>query len=155
MLQFSTRARQVRLKAGGALVTLCMFTAPAALAQKAEASGIGPSSASVLGSIIRMLGALAIVFAIFFLGVWLFRNWQVLLRQKGMAPKLRVLEFKSLGARQALYVVAYERQRFLISTSPAGVTLLTALPDGGDVTETPSLGAPAFADVLLKALNKK
>lgn len=103
-----------------------------------------------------MLGALAIVFAIFFCGVWLFRNWQGLLRQRGAAPKLRVLEMKSLGARQALYVVGYERQRFLVSASPAGVTLLTPLPEGPEEpAQGTAAGAVPFADVLLKVLNKK
>ena len=118
--------------------------------------GAGLSSSSdITGSIIRMLGALAIVITVFLLGVWLFRNWQMVLRQRGTAPKLKVLEVKSLGSRQALYVVGYERQRFLLSSSAAGMTLLTELPEA---EEEPPLapGVPSpFAQALLKVLKRK
>jgi flagellar biogenesis protein FliO len=132
-----------------------ILVAPELWAAQSEATGIVPSSSSVLVTIFRMLGALAIVFAVFFCGVWLFRNWQGLLRQRGVAPKLRVMEFKSLGTRQALYVVAYERQRFLISSSSAGVALVTSLPEADDETVSAVTHAPTFADALLKVLNKK
>ena len=139
----------------GALALALLACAPAAWAQKAEAQAVGPSSDSILASIFRMLGALAIVFAIFFLGVWLFRNWQGLLRQRGVAPRLRVLEMKSLGARQALYVVAYERQRFLISTSSAGVALVTTLGESSEEIPQGPAGPTPFADALMKVLNRK
>ena len=132
-----------------------ILIAPELWAAQAEATGIVPSSSSVLVTIFRMTGALAIVFAVFFCGVWLFRNWQGLLRQRGVAPKLRVMEFKSLGTRQALYVVAYERQRFLISSSSAGVALLTPLPEADEEPVSAVTHAPTFADALLKVLNKK
>jgi flagellar biogenesis protein FliO len=84
------------------------------------------STGSILEPLIKMIGALAVVFAALFFGVWLFKNWQTVLNRRGVSPKLRVLEVKSLGARQALYVVGYERQRFLIASSSAGLALLTA-----------------------------
>ena len=79
-------------------------------------------------SAIRIIAALAIVLAVFFAGVWLFRNGQRLAWRKTGAPKLAILETRPLGNRFALYVVGYERQRLLVGSSPAGLNLLTQLP---------------------------
>jgi flagellar biogenesis protein FliO len=114
---------------------------------------------SITYSLLRVAGALALVFALFLGGVWLFRNWQRLAVRRGQAPKLNVLEVRSLGPRHALYVIGYERQRFLLSSAPTGVTMLTALPgpedaEGGDVELQPA--APvSFAELLLKAVGRK
>jgi flagellar biogenesis protein FliO len=78
------------------------------------------------------MGALALVLGIFLAGVWLFRNWQRLAVQRGRAPKLNVLEIRSLGGRQSIYVVGYEQERFLLASSPAGVNFLTHLPSAGN-----------------------
>ncbi len=109
-------------------------------------------------SIIRVLGALALVLGIFFGGVWLFRNWQRLTIQRGRAPKLNVLETRPLGGKHALYVIGYEQERFLLSASPTGVTLITHLPaatekDSADSTTT--LAPPSFAQALTKVLKGK
>ena len=88
-----------------------------------------PPLPDVAPSVFRVLGALALVIGIFLGGVWLYRNWQRLTRQRGGRPKLNLLETRSLGGRQALHVVGYEQARFLIATSPAGVTLLSPLPE--------------------------
>ena len=42
---------------------------------------------------------------------------------------LSVRETASLGERRFLSVVQFERQRFLVASSPAAVTLLARLPD--------------------------
>src|SRR3954466_6384829 len=68
-----------------------------------------PPLPDVGASLVRVFAALAFVLAIFLGGVWLFRNWQRLTVQRGRAPKLNVVEVRSLGGRHALYVVAYER----------------------------------------------
>jgi flagellar biogenesis protein FliO len=83
----------------------------------------------MMGSFLRMGGALLLVLGLFLTGVWLFRNWQRLALRNGTAPRLNVLEVKSLGQRQAIYVVGYQQQRMLVATSPAGVTLLSHLPE--------------------------
>ena len=123
----------------------------------AEASPSIPVSApSLLFSLVRMLGALALVFALFLAGVWLFRNWQRLTIQRGKAAKLNVLEVKSLGPRHALYVVGYEEQRFLLSSAPTGVTMLTALPTASSASAGDATAAsPNFFDFLLKAAARK
>jgi flagellar protein FliO/FliZ len=79
-------------------------------------------------SLLRVAGALVAVIAVFLAGVWLFKNWQRLALRKGAPPKLNVLEVRSLGQRQAIYVIAYEQQRLLLASSSAGVTLLSHLP---------------------------
>ena len=52
-----------------------------------------------------------------------------LLRARSGRKKLAVRESAGLGERRFVSVVQYERQRFLIGSSPGSVTLLTQLPD--------------------------
>lgn len=142
------------------LATSSLFAADpvSVLSTNAPAAPPLPSSASVVFSMIRVLGALAIVLAIFFGGVWLFRNWQRTLVARGNAPKLNILETKALGQRHALYVVGYEQQRLLIAASPAGVTMLTTLPEAGPgVAEikTTTAAKPSFTEALRLALQGK
>jgi flagellar biogenesis protein FliO len=105
-------------------------------------------------SVLRVLGALALVLAVFFAGIWLFRNWQRLVGRAGRAPKLSVLEVKALGNRHSLYVVGYERQRMLLASSPAGITLVSQLPEAAadETSSSPQLG---FAETLQHVLNRK
>jgi flagellar biogenesis protein FliO len=109
-------------------------------------------------SIIRVMGALALVLGIFFGGVWLYRNWQRLTIQRGRAPKLNVLETRPLGGKHALYVIGYEQERFLLSASPNGVSLITHLPaaekDSAETTDT-TQAPPSFAQALTKVLKGK
>ena len=94
------------------------------------AGSLGPPPLpEAVPSLLRVLGALGVVIGIFLGGVWLYRNWQRLALPRGVRPKLNILETRPLGGRQALYVVGYEQGRFLIASSPAGVSLLSHLPD--------------------------
>jgi len=110
-------------------------------------------------SILRVMGALALVLGIFFGGVWLYRNWQRLTIQRGRAPKLNVVETRPLGGKHALYVIGYEQERFLVSASPTGVTLLTHLPtaaqDSTETNDTITQAPPSFAQALTKVLKGK
>jgi len=100
---------------------------------------MAPSLPNAGVSLLRVAGSLALVLGLFLGGVWLFRNWQRLAIQRGRAPKLNVLETRSLGGRQALYVVGYGQERFLVASSTAGISLLTHLPTAEPTDE----GAPA------------
>jgi flagellar biogenesis protein FliO len=119
---------------------------------------VTPVLPDVGGSLLRVTGALALVIGIFFGGVWIVKNWQRLALQQGRGPKLQVLETRSLGGRHAVYVLGYEQQRFLISASPSGVSLLSHLPA---VTESDSaVGAanvskPTFTQTLAQMLKPK
>ncbi|HTR40589.1 MAG TPA: flagellar biosynthetic protein FliO [Pseudomonadales bacterium] len=106
-------------------------------------------------SFLRVMGALALVIGIFLGGVWMFKNWQRLAVQRGRAPKLSVLECRSLGGRHAIYVIGYEQQRFLISSSPGGVNLLSHLPAAGETTETENPSKPTFSQALSQVLKGK
>lgn len=112
------------------------------------------SSFDVVSSMFRMAGAFLLVIGLFLGGVWFVRNWQRMNVQRGMAPKLSVLEMRSLGARQAIYVVGYEQERFLVAASPAGVNLLSHLPAAteaqpGEVSKT---APPTFTEALKQVL---
>jgi flagellar biogenesis protein FliO len=115
-----------------------------------------PDMAATASSFFRVLGALALVLAVFFGGVWMFRHWQRTASAQGHAPKLNILETKSLGQRHALYVVGYEQQRLLIAASPAGVTMLTTLPAATtNATEEAPVAKTNFTDALRQALQRK
>jgi flagellar biogenesis protein FliO len=114
-------------------------------------------------SVLRVFGALALVIGVFFGGVWMFKNWQRFAVQRGRAPKLNVLETRSLGGRHSIFVVGYEQERFLIASSPGGVNLLSHLPAATAESEAsgPAAGAdkvsqaPTFAQALAKMLKGK
>jgi flagellar biogenesis protein FliO len=106
-------------------------------------------------SIFRLLGAFILVVAIFLAGVWLFRNWQRLALQKGGGAKLNLIEVKSLGQRQAIYVVGYEQQRLLVASSPAGVTLLSHLPDAGAAEKAAPVASLSFTEALQHVLSRR
>lgn len=112
------------------------------------------------GSMIRVMGALGIVFAVFFGGVWLFRNWQRLLVKRGVAPKLNVLEARSIGNRQSIIVVGYGEQRMLIGAAPNGLALISHLPSeeappATSASESGGKPNPSFAEAFQKVLTGK
>ena len=107
-------------------------------------------------SFLRVMGALALVIGLFLGLVWLFKNWQRLAVQRGRAPKLNVLECRSLGGRHAVYVIGYEQQRFLISSSPGGVNFLSHLPAAAEGETTAGTTAPpTFSQALSQVLKGK
>lgn len=117
---------------------------------------VAPSLPDAGVSFLRVMGALALVIGIFLGGVWLFKNWQRLALQRGHAPKLSILETRSLGGRHAIYVIGYDQERFLIASSPGGVNLLSHLPaaTAGD-TSAPAGTPPTFTQALSQALKGK
>jgi flagellar biogenesis protein FliO len=114
-----------------------------------------PSLSDPGAALLRVMGALALVIGIFLGGVWMFKNWQRLAIQRGRAPKLNALECRSLGGRNALDVVGYEQQRFLISSSPGGVNFLSHLPAATEGETPAGTAAPsAFSQALSQAQGK-
>jgi len=123
---------------------------PHAMADPATNAAIQPPFTPPLHdaglSVLRLIGAFALVIALFFVGIWLFRNWQRVALRHGALARLNVLEAKSLGNRQLLFVVGYDQQRMLVGASPAGITLLALLPestDGQSELPAPTTGFPA------------
>jgi len=150
--------QRLRTGARTILFAAALFTAENLVADPAAAPLTAPSLPDAGVSLIRVTGALALVLGLFLGGAWVFKNWQRLSIQRGRQPKLNILETRSLGARQAVFVVAFERQRFLVATSAAGVSLLSHLPDAEasepELAEKP--GAPmSFAQALTQVLKKK
>ena len=135
-----------------------LFAAGNLFAESTNAPIAAPPFPEAGVSLLRVTGALALVLGLFLGGAWFFKNWQRLALQRGLQPKLNILETRSLGARQAVFVVGYEKQRFLVATSPAGVNLLSHLPEA-DVNETASTEKPAapmpFGQALANVLKRK
>ncbi len=146
-----TRNSATWLKPGGWGYLLTLMIATPVGAQSSA-----PAFPDTGASVLRVFGALLLVLALFFAGVWLFKNWQRLAaRQNGATPKLNVLEVKSLGNRHALYVIGYDRRRMLVASSPTGMTLLSPLPEASEEEARAATANPAFADSLRKALGRK
>ena len=99
----------------------------------------------------------SLVLAVFFAGVWLFRNGQRIAWRKTGAPKLAIIETRPLTNRFALYVVGYEQQRLLIGSSPAGLVLLSQLPPASEanVETTTPIKSGAFLQCLQQVLTRK
>lgn len=137
---------------------ICLSALPVfAQTNSAAVPLLSPSLPDAGGSVLRVFGALALVIGIFLGGVWLFKNWQTLAAKRGRAPKMSVLETRSLGGRHALHVVGYEQERFLIASSPGGVNLVSHLPGAvaeGEAAEAKS-HAPSFGQALAQMLKGK
>ena len=156
------KEKQARIRADQtprftAVLLLLLAVAPAALAQATNTLTLHTDLPQVGLSAIRGLGALALVLAIFFGGIWLFRNGQRLAWRRTGAPRLAILESRPLGNRFALYVVGYEQQRMLIGSSPAGISLLSQLPPDAEApAPVLPVAAPAsFKQCLQDILRKK
>jgi flagellar biogenesis protein FliO len=106
-------------------------------------------------SVVRVFGALILVVGIFLGGVWLFKNWQRFTVQKGGGPKLNVLEVRSLGQRQSLYVVGYQQQRMLLASSPAGIALLSHLPAAEEAEAAEPVSRISFAEAFQQVVARK
>ncbi|MCL6622431.1 MAG: flagellar biosynthetic protein FliO [Syntrophobacterales bacterium] len=102
----------------------------AALAARPDAPG------SLAGELLRVLGVLLGLLGLLVVGLHLARRLR--LAPASRPPLIQVLSTHYLATRQALWVVAVGRQRFLLASSPERVELLTALPPG----EEPSAGEP-------------
>ena len=113
-----------------------------------------PNALPDLGaSLLRVCGALALVVGIFLAGAWLFKNWQRWGRSPCSAARLNVLEVKSLGHRQNIYVVGYQQQRLLLASSPAGISLVSHLP-AADEEKTAAPVKMSFADAFQQVLTR-
>ena len=137
---------------GIATFAMALLSRTAALAQNTNLPPVQSSVPDVGFSVLRLVSALIFVLALFLGGAWLFKNWQRLALSKKGPPKLNVLEAKSLGSRHALYLVGYEQQRFLVGSSPAGINLLSHLPEAGagEITEE----KPSFAHNLQERISR-
>lgn len=139
------------------LFVALLIVVPSAVAQT-NALPASPTLPDASVSLLRVMGSLALVIGLFLGGVWLFKNWRRLTPTGGRQPKLNIFETRSLGGRQAVVVIGYEKQRFLISTSPNGVNLLTHLPDAAETEADTTDKTPAtrpFAQALADVLKKK
>jgi flagellar biogenesis protein FliO len=114
-----------------------------------------PAAPDMIGPALRMAGALALVIGLFLTGVWVFKNWQRFAFRRGTLPKLNVLEVKSLGPRQAIYVIGYEQQRMLLASSPAGIALLSHLPEEEHQEKTAPVTRLSFAEAFQQVLARK
>lgn len=107
-----------------------------------------PDTAAVL---VRVVGALVVVLAVVWGGArWLRRSVR---GGASVRPRLQVLEGRSLGQRQMLWVVGYDRQRWLVASSPSGVSLVAALPPA-EPGEAETAATVGFAETLQRVLTR-
>ena len=108
-------------------------------------------------SVLRVMAALALVLALFFGGVWMVKNRRRIPGFRRCAPRLNVLEVRSLGNRHSLCLIACEQQRLLLAVSPSGVTLLSRLAEGKGEDQPLTAGASSrnFGAILQGFLAQK
>jgi flagellar protein FliO/FliZ len=141
-----------------ALLALDPAAGPASLPPPASPLTAPAVDASLGGAVVRLFGAFTLVMALFLGGVWLWKHWQRTAGARGRWGRLQVLEARSLGNRQSIFVVGYENERLLLGSSPQGVTLLTRLPEAVEDLDRITPEAPPagkFAEVLMGVLNSK
>ncbi len=153
----NTAARSV-----AALTFLCLGAAalaadPAAAGASATAAGaeVGAALPGVGGALLRLFGAMCVVLGLLFGATWLARRWRQFGLRSSRPPELAVVEMKSLGSRQALWVVGYRRQRLLLASSPAGVTLVTHLPEAEADAAQPQTPVIDFPEALRNVLGRR
>jgi len=145
-----------------ALLCLALLDLPAhAAAATGVSTNLFPALPSPLpdagASVVRVMGALTLVLALFLGGVWVYKNWHRVAAQRGRPRQLELLESRSLGGRHALHVVGYQGQRLLLASSPNGISLVSHLPT--DSTEVRASATPTspenFVQVLQQAIQQK
>ncbi|MFM1941238.1 MAG: Flagellar biosynthesis protein FliO [Verrucomicrobiota bacterium] len=119
-----------------------------------------PELPSVGPSVVRLLGAFALVIALLLGGLWLARNGFRFNARNQKQRELKILEVRMLGQKQSLMVVGYQDQRLLLGSSPTGVNFITRLPDltpeeqqALETAEAPP--APSFSQALQHALGQR
>lgn len=116
---------------------------------------IGADLPSAGVSLLRLIASLSVVLALFFGGVWVFKNWQRMAAVRGPEPRPQVLEGRHRGARQAVHAMGHEQQRFLVASSSAGVTLPTHLPEGEAQAVSTPAGQPSSPETSHRMLEPK
>ena len=123
------------MKARRCFGLIALLTAPltvvihAAVSDTNSLPRLSESSGYVMEKTIQTLGAFVFVISIFILGAWLFKRSRFFALYKGRPSQLQVIESRSIGYRNNLLVVGYDRHRYLLAASSTGVNLLAALPD--------------------------
>jgi flagellar biosynthetic protein FliO len=148
---------------GSRWFAFCLFAILFPMSRDVMADPLSSANVSALSaalpdagaSVVRVFGALILVVGIFLGGVWLFKNWQRFTVKNGGRPRLNVLEARSLGQRQSLYVVGYQQQRMLVASSPSGITLLSHLPAAEEAEAAPAATKISFADAFQQVLARK
>ena len=97
-----------------------------------------PANSPLVGALARTFTRTSILAAARLKVFWRSVIWTTLIRRAGRKRKtLSVCETAALGDRRFVSVIQFERQRFLIGSSPSSITLLSQLPDesaSGEVT---------------------
>lgn len=101
----------------------------AGAAETNKLSKFGQPPNDLVEVLIRMVSAFAVVIGVLLLGVWFFRKSRFFSHYRTGPSQLRILETRSLGYRNSLFVVGYQDHRFLLAASSTGVNLVSQLPD--------------------------
>ncbi|MDA1276089.1 MAG: flagellar biosynthetic protein FliO [Verrucomicrobia bacterium] len=101
----------------------------AAVSQTNNTIAFDPPSNDLFVDFLRLLGAFAVVVGVFLVGAWCFRKSRLFSLYQPGAAQLKILETRSLGYRNSLFVVGYQNRRFLLAASSTGINLVSPLPD--------------------------
>lgn len=127
----------IRNAFSAAVVAVLCVSLRAADAVAAAPVPVVPPAPDLVATTVRLIGALALIAALVFGGAWFLRNGQRVVFRRGKPTRLRLVEARSLGQRQALYLVACDDQEMLLAATATSISLLATIPSrssGGDAT---------------------
>lgn len=98
-------------------------------------STVDSTQDDLVAILLRMVAAFAVVIGVLLFGAWAFRKSRFFSLYRAGPSQLRILETRSLGYRNSLFVVGYQHRRYLLAASSTRVNLVSQLPDavGEDV----------------------
>ena len=115
------------------------------------------SADDLMESWLKMFGALITVLSIFFAGVLIFKKYGTLLQNKASQGQLKVLECRALNQRNAVYVLDYCGEKFLVATgqqgSPEVTPLKMSLGDDPSTTASRASVQEGFSREITKAMH--
>ena len=107
-----------------------------------------PESPSLIGAVLRMFGALALVLAVIALAAWLGRRYLPAARGATSGPNaIQVLSVRSLGARRSLMIVRVRGHCLLLGCTPSAITRVADL-DAPPATESDEPSAGDFETMM-------
>ena len=110
-----------------------------------------PVASNLTEEWIRMLGALCLVLAVFFIIIALMKNGRRFLPMQKGKQLIQVVDFKPLAHRQCLYVIQCDTEQFLVGAGPNGVSLVSALQTQDTVSTATTATTSSFESSLENA----
>lgn len=116
-------------------------------AETNNVSKLDSASDDLIELLLKLVAAFSVVIGVLLLGAWCFRKSRLFSLYRTGPAQLRILETRSLGYRNSLFVVGYQDRRYLLAASSTHVNLVSQLPDA-EGEDSPESSDHTFAEQL-------